>query len=294
MRLSAIWQHLVCVMLVLRAAVVSAAMFDGKPPPFIVTPMTVVDRMMALAKVGPGDTVMDLGSGDGRIVIHAARQYHAHGIGVEMIPDLVATSRRNAENAGVADKVRFIQQDALAADLSAASVLTLYLEPELNVEIMPRILSQMRPGARVVSHDFGIGSWPPDAVERFAVPEKNDGRGGESSIFLWIVPANAMGRWRATFGAEPSLPAIELSIGQEFQRIEGVVHLGTRKLPLRNARLSAEMISFALPPEATPLKVPLTVNARIEGHSIKGEWLQPNGRSASFQATRVAARPELF
>src|SRR5262249_33100609 len=151
---------------------------DGQPPPYIGTPELVVQRMLTLAKVGETDTVIDLGSGDGRIVIYAARHMKARGIGVEMAAGLVEESRRNAIKAGVDGRVRFIAQDARKADLREATVLTLYLSPDLNFELMPRILGTMRPGSRVVSHDFGIGAWSPDAAERFDVPEKNYGRGG--------------------------------------------------------------------------------------------------------------------
>ena len=185
------------------AATAAVAQSESPPPrdaPYFPTPQSVVDRMLELAKVGPGDFVIDLGSGDGRIVIHAARHMQARGIGVEMMENLVETSRRNAAKAGVEDRVRFIVQDARAADLREATVLTLYLGPDLNVELMPRILATMRPGARVVSHDFGISGWTPDAAERFEVPEKNHGCGGESAIFLWIVPADVAGRWQAAVG----------------------------------------------------------------------------------------------
>ena len=271
----------------------SGAMFDGRPPPFIVTPPLVVERMMALAKVGPADTVMDLGSGDGRIVIHAAKQHNARGIGIEMLPHLVAESRRNAINAGVADKVRFIEQDALAADLGLATVLTLYLGPDLNLDLMPHILGKMRPGARVVSHDFGIGGWAPDATERFDVPEKNEGRGGESSIYLWIVPANAMGRWRAALGAGETARTIEFSIGQQFQSIEGAVHVGRNKLPMHAATLSADKIAFELPPGATRMSAAVAITARIEGDRMVGVLRGPGEQSAAFEARRIHTRPDL-
>ncbi|MGH8664317.1 MAG: SAM-dependent methyltransferase, partial [Burkholderiales bacterium] len=151
---------------------------QGEQPPFVVTPTQVVDRMLAMAKLGPDDVLIDLGSGDGRIVIQAAKRFGATALGIEMNASLVETSRATARREGVAERARFERGDALATDLGPASVLTLYLSPELNERLLPRILAAMRPGSRVVSHDFAISNWTPDRIERLNVPEKNNGRGG--------------------------------------------------------------------------------------------------------------------
>jgi SAM-dependent methyltransferase len=277
------------------AAGANAALVDGFPPPHIGTPERVIERMLALAKVGPEDTVVDLGSGDGRIVIHAAKRLNARGIGVELMPDLVEMSRRNAERAGVADRVKFLAQNALVADLREASVLTLYLGPELNDKLMPRILQTMRPGARVVSHDFAISNWTPDAAERFDVPEKNHGRGGESSIYLWIVPANAAGRWQATLGEGARAEVIELSIGQQFQFIEGALHAGSRNIGLRAAKLSGDRISFELPDDAAMRRTTAVIDARIEGDRMLGSVSMGAAEAGRipFVARRIHSRPDL-
>ena len=267
------------------------ALQDGQAPPYVGTPELVVERMLALAKVGPSDTVIDLGSGDGRIVIHAARHMRARGIGVEMMANLVEVSRRNASKAGVEDRVRFIVQDARAADLREATVLTLYLGPDLNFELMPRILATMRPGARVVSHDFGISGWTPDAAERFEVPEKNYGRGGESAIYLWIVPANVAGRWQATAGEGAQRRSFEFSLGQQFQFIEGTLHAGGRNLPLRSASLRGDRIAFELPDTGGG-----AVSADADGDRMVGSMrLSANDPApTAFVAHRIRARPDLY
>ena len=151
--------------------------------PFIATPSDVVDRMLRFAGVGPTDTVYDLGSGDGRIVITAARSFGARGVGLEIDPRLVEQATAAAKAAGVADRVTFRLQDAMTADVSEASVVTLYLLAASNVKLRPRLQAQLRPGARIVAHNFGIGDWEPNKVETFV-----DAGGGTRTLMLWRIP----------------------------------------------------------------------------------------------------------
>jgi len=288
-----VWRALLSVLfgLAFTAGEALAALLDGQPPPYIVTPQRVAERMLEVAKVRAADHVIDLGSGDGRIVIAAAKRFGASGLGVELRGDLVAMSQRTAEREGVAERARFAQQDALLTDLSKATVLTLYLGPELNEKLMPRILATMRPGARVVSHDFGIGLWTPDHAEQLNVPEKNDGRGGESAIMLWIVPGNAAGRWKATIGSGNAARALEFSVAQQFQRIEAAVHAGAGTQAISGARLVAERISLPLPGAGAQV-----IHARIEGDRMTGSVGTSAADPASlpFVAQRIRARPDLF
>jgi SAM-dependent methyltransferase len=159
----------------------------GDEVPFVVTPDNVTREMLKLADVKPGDHVIDLGSGDGRIVIVAASQFGATGLGVEIVPDLVAKSRENARRAGVADKVEFRVQDLFETDLSRATVITMYLLPEVNLQLRPRLLA-LRPGTRIVSHDWDMGDWKPDRVVTVDVPDKPIGREKLSRLYLWTVP----------------------------------------------------------------------------------------------------------
>jgi predicted methyltransferase len=156
--------------------------------PFVVTPDNVTREMLKLAGVGPSDYVIDLGSGDGRIVIVAARQFGARGLGVEIVPDLVVQSRENARKAGVADRAEFREQDLFATDLSKATVITMYLLPEVNLQLRPRLLA-LKPGTRIVSHDWDMGDWKPDRVVTVDAPDKPIGREKVSRLFLWTVPA---------------------------------------------------------------------------------------------------------
>ena len=177
--------------------------------PFVTTPDRVTLAMLELAGVGAADHVIDLGSGDGRIVITAARRFGASGLGVEIVPDLVLRSREGARIAGVQERVEFREQDLFATDLGRASVVTMYLLPEVNLQLRPRLLA-LAPGTRIVSHDWDMGDWQPDRSLTLDVPEKAIGREKSSRIYLWRVPARVGGVWCAD--------AARLEIVQRFQR----------------------------------------------------------------------------
>jgi SAM-dependent methyltransferase len=169
-------------------AVLTAMLVFGLLPvqtpraPFVATPPDVVDRMLALARVGPQDVVYDLGCGDGRIVIAAARKYGARGVGVDIDPIRIEEAQANARRAGIEDLVTFKVQDALETDVSEATVVTLYLVSALNVKLRPRLTAQLRPGARVVSHNFAIGDWEPDVVDVFTSAD-----GVSRTLYLWNI-----------------------------------------------------------------------------------------------------------
>jgi len=170
------------------APVPPAASLDEEVP-YVTTPEHVIEAMLELARVGPGDHVIDLGSGDGRIVIAAARR-GATALGVEIDPRLVRESVANAERAGVAARTRFVEQDLFDTDLAPATVVTLYLLPGFNLRLRPRLLA-LRPGTRVVSHDWDMGDWAPERTVTLAVPDKTLGLEKSSRVHLWIVPARA-------------------------------------------------------------------------------------------------------
>lgn len=253
--------------------------------------------MMALAKVGPNDFVIDLGSGDGRVVIRAAKQFGARGLGVELNGSLVELSRRNAKREGVQERARFLQQDAFVTDLSEANVLTLYMLPEFNEKLMPRILDTMRPGARVVAHDFGIGAWPPDVRERMDVPEKNRGRGGESLVMMWIVPAKAHGRWHGRIAGNAAAREIDLSIAQHYQTIEAALHAGRAAHKAALATLSADRIEISFASERGADKSPfdgVKIVARVIGENMEGTYHGPGVPVSPFKTKRVGVRPAIF
>jgi SAM-dependent methyltransferase len=151
--------------------------------PFVPTPEAVVAEMLKVAKVGRDDIVYDLGSGDGRIVIAAARTYGARGTGIDLDPDRVAEATANAQKAGVADRVQFIEGDIFDADIREATVVTLYLLPAINLKLRPKLLSELKPGTRIVSHNFDMGDWVPEKTIRVDTPN------GQHTVYYWVVPA---------------------------------------------------------------------------------------------------------
>jgi protein-L-isoaspartate O-methyltransferase len=181
-------------------------------PPFITTPPEVVERMLQLAGTRAGDLVVDLGSGDGRIVIAAAQKFGARGLGIELDAALVEKSRENAKRMKLEDRVRFVEGDVLRADISGASVVTVYLLPALMVQLQPRFLEELAPGTRIVSHSFTMAGWPPDRSEMVKLSARHPGQGDESRLSLWIVPADVRGVWRGG--------GITLRIEQNFQQID--------------------------------------------------------------------------
>jgi len=205
--------------------------------PFVTTPEEVVERMLALAGTGPQDYVVDLGSGDGRIVIAAAKNYGARGLGVDIDSRLVELSRENARRAGVAGRAVFEERDVFATDLSRATVVTIYLLPSLIDGLQPKLLDELRPGAKIVAHAFPMKGWKPDRIEKLRISQPHQGQGDESTLFLWIVPAQARGVWRGGDWL--------LRIGQNFQEIQIEAEVAGRGTPVPEARLEGNAIAFS-------------------------------------------------
>jgi len=208
---------------------------EGRPP-FISTPGDVVERMLQLAGTQPGDLVVDLGSGDGRIVIAAAQKFGARGLGIELDEKLVERSRHNARLAKVADRVSFEQGDVLVSDISRASVVTVYLLPSLIDRLQPRFVDELRPGTRIVSHAFAMAGWKPDRAETVLVTQPHPGQGDESTLYLWIVPAEARGVWQAG--------ALRLRIHQNYQEIEVEGQQSGKPIAVSRATLTGRDIAW--------------------------------------------------
>jgi SAM-dependent methyltransferase len=190
--------------------------------PFVVTPDNVTLAMLALAQVGPKDFVLDLGSGDGRIVILAARRFGARGLGVEIVPELVERSRRNAAQAGVAARASFAEQDLFKTDLSVATVITMYLLQDVNLQLRPSLLA-LNPGTRIVSHDWDLGDWRPDRSVTVDAPDKPVGLDKRSRLHLWVVPAQAEGIWCGTGSQRGAL----LRLAQRYQTFDATLSVGS-------------------------------------------------------------------
>ena len=228
----------------------------------MVTPGNVTRAMLDIAGVGPRDTLIDLGSGDGRIVINAALR-GASALGVEIDPALVAKSEAAAREAGVASRARFVKQDLFDTDLTSASVITMYLLQEVNLQLRPRLLA-LAPGTRIVSHDWHMGDWQPDRRVTVAAPDKPVGREKSSQVMLWVVPARVGGLWCGEAGGVRA----RLAIRQSFQWAEGSVSAGTG---------APRAVRFRLRGEALALEGPGDWRLRSAGGALEtvaagGEW----------------------
>jgi SAM-dependent methyltransferase len=239
----------------LLAATPARAQEAPQQAPFITTPPEVVARMLELARTGREDFVVDLGSGDGRIVIHAAKAHGARGLGVDLDPALVARAQENAAKAGVGDRARFAVEDALRADVSEASVVTIYLLPWLLERLETRLLYGLRPGARIVTHAFALGSWPADRIETVRLSRSHEGQGDSSRIFLYVVPAQARGAWHAPHGWR-------LRVQQNYQVIDVELERDGRRVPVREARLEGERIEI--------VGSEFSFSGRVRGERIEG------------------------
>ena len=228
--------------------------------PYVPSPQVTVDEMLRLAEVGPQDYVMDLGSGDGRIVVTAARKFGARGMGVDLDSELVALSEENARAAGVQDRVKFVVQDIFKTDLRPATVIAMYLLPVITRRLRPELL-ELKPGTRIVSHDFDLDDWKPD---RKTYVRKN--------VYVWIVPAKMEGQWRAQLALAPIERVLELAVTQKFQEISAHARLNGVPTPVWEARLDGERISFAVVDRTDrENETTLYFTGRVAGDTIDGE-----------------------
>lgn len=226
----------------------------GLDVPYVVTPPEVVAQMLALANPTRDDVLYDLGSGDGRIVIEAARRFGARGLGVDIDPVRVEEATANARRRGVQDRVRFRRQDLFETDLRPASIVTLYLFQNLNLELRPRLFQQLRPGTRVVSHAFHMGDWQPDTVVAVRV---NQGT-GRAMVYAWTIPAQVAGGWTLT---TPEGRRVALQLRQQFQRFTG---------PGVSGRLVGERIDFTLTERVNGRPVTRRFSGRVTGDGMSG------------------------
>jgi hypothetical protein len=250
---------------------------EGKDVIWVPTPQALVDRMLDMAKLTANDIHYDLGSGDGRTVITAAKR-GAQAVGVEFNPDMVALSERAAAKEDVSGRAKFINGDIFQTDFSHATVVTLYLLPSLNLKLRPTIL-RMKPGTRIVSHAFSMDDWQPDQTENV------EGR----TAYLWIVPAQVEGTWRWSV-AGSGQKEYELVLRQQFQKVEGLARLDNGKMgQLRNVKLSGDQLSFSIHEIAgTSGTIRRDYTGRVSGNTIQGVFkLTDTGAEVIWTATRV-------
>jgi SAM-dependent methyltransferase len=227
---------------------------SGKDVMWLPTGNELVTKMLKIAHVGPSDLLYDLGAGDGKIAIAAAREFGARAVGIEYNPDMAALGQRNVERARVADKVRIIQGDIFKEDFSKATVVTLYLLPELNYQLRPTLL-KMKPGTRVVSHAFDMVDWRPDG--EIDSPAK---------AYFWVVPANVSGEW--ALNSFDSNTTTVLNLSQMYQYVGGSIALSGKNQPILNAELKGDKLQFSYIDGNNTLR---TVRLSFNGSNVRGE-----------------------
>ena len=277
---------LLTVLLFCSCAAFAQAQEKELDTPYVPTPQVVVDRMLDMAQVKAGDMVIDLGSGDGRIMITAAQRHGAQGFGVDIDPRLVQRSNEEARRLGIADRVKFLRQDLFSTDFHEANVLTLYLLPDVNIALRPKILAELKPGTRVVSHDYDMREWRPDAQETVSAPDKTVGVRKESMVYLWIVPARVEGDWTFELSSGGKKRRTRLVLQQRFQFVSGSVELpGQGDVPFSSGRLRGDEVRLVLPPGALD-RGPVELVGRVTGDSLNGTVRRGEREVANWSARR--------
>jgi len=273
------------------AIIPQAAAAQPYDAPYVPTPQVVVDAMLRMARVGPRDVLIDLGSGDGRIVITAAKRYGARGVGVDLDESLLALANDAAGREGVSALASFRRENLYETDLSSASVITSYLLPEMNLKLRPRLLA-LAPGTRIVAHDYHFGDWLPDERETLRVPEKKVGEPGVSYVYLWVVPARVGGRWRTEVASGDGALPIELDIAQDFQVVNGHALVGGKRMPLHAAFLQGADLHFGIDvPDGAGARRH-SFRGRVSGSDIHGVVAAREAgawREREWRAQRVSA-----
>ncbi len=267
------------------AAVVQQQVFHPEVP-FVPTPHEVVAEILRLADVGKADVLYDLGCGDGRIVVTAAKKYGCRGIGIDIDPERIQDSQKNAAKEGVEDKVRFIESDLFDADISEASVVTLYLLSRVNIRLRPKLLADLKPGTRVVSHDFDMDEWEADEISYIEDDWETH------SIFFWIIPADVSGTWKWTLPELSGQNEFNLILEQDFQKLQGTASEGSSSVPvfITEDKIKGADLEFVLERNSGDKKERLVFKGKADGEVIKGLVTIEGGaneKSIKWSAERI-------
>jgi hypothetical protein len=262
---------------------VHPALTQEHPPkldaPYVPTPQVTVDEMLRVANVGPQDVVVDLGSGDGRIVVTAAKKFGARGFGVELDWRLNLQAVENARQAGVEDRVKFLDQDLFKTDISEATVVTTYLLPFMMLKLRT-VLLELKPGTRIVSHDFDFGDWRPDQK---TYVRKN--------VFLWIVPAKVAGRWHARLSVPPIERLLDIELTQRYQDVSAHARLNGVPTQVWEPKLVGDRLTFTIVDTTDrENEASFYFDGRVRGEVVEGEFVRGVGSTRTtykWQATRA-------
>ncbi len=254
--------------------------------PYVPTPQIVVDEMLKLADVTAKDFVIDLGSGDGRMIISAAKTFKANGLGVDIDAKLVELSNQDAKSQGIDDRVKFIEQDMFKADLSKATVVTLYVLPDFMEKLRPKLLSELKPGARIVAHDYYMTEWYPDGRAELTVPEKKAANGTDKAyLYLWVVPAVVLGHWRMDLDLGDGKPQlIVVSFNQKYQMVSAAAESRAGPLTVEKPTLKGDEIDFSLAIGAVNYRF----TGKVQGDKIEGRAISTaNAKPIPWRANKL-------
>lgn len=252
--------------------------------PFVPTPEKVVAEMLKMAQVGKNDVLYDLGCGDGRIVITAAKQFGCRGVGIDIDPRRIRESQRNAAKAGLTDRVQFFQMDLFDADIREATVVTLYLLSEVNLRLRPKLLRELRPGTRVVSHEFSMGEWEPDASSSVKTGDTKDPQVLDywdpniadywdlHNVYLWIIPGNVTGTWKLEVPDGSGKKEYTLKLGQSFQHLRGEAFDGSSSIPvfIVDDKIKGNRLQFTLERKLKGRTESLHFEGSAQGNTMEG------------------------
>ncbi len=255
---------------------------EGYDVPYVPTRQETVEQMLKMANVSEDDIVYDLGCGDGRFVITAAKEFGATGVGIDINPERISESIANATREEVTDKVRFIEQNLFDADISEATVVTLYLLQSVNLRLRPKLFQELKPGTRIVSHNFNMGEWKPD------LPETSDTYEYQT-VYFWVMPANASGTWEWTISAGSGNREYVLNIDQEFQEVNGKLTAGGSEIPISSIAITGDRLQFTIEEEIRGQTVTRTYEGSVDGDSIAGT-VQSNATPSSGKRSWNANR----
>ena len=274
--------------LVILCALLTAVASAQEPTydvPFVPTRNEVVDVMLTMAGITKDDVVYDLGCGDGRIVVTAAQRYGARGVGIDINPTRIKESTENAEKNKVTDRVRFIKQDLFEADIREASVVSLYLLPDVNLKLRPNLFKQLKPGTRVVSHNYSMGEWEADAYKE--VPSEYY----THYVYYWVIPANVSGTWQVTVTGPPAKRDLQLFLNQKFQHVTGTAGVSSLKRPVELFTLTGNDVAFTLDGRITGGSSPVKFTGTVKGDFMEGTAVTTadNGVTMKWSGRRDAS-----
>ena len=239
--------------------------------PYVPTKYEIVEKMLKMANVNKNDILFDLGCGDGRIVIMAAKKYGARGVGIDINPVRIKESNVNAVKEGVTDKVRFIEQNLFESDISKATVLTLYLLQSVNLKLRPKLFQDLKPGTRIVSHDFDMGDWEPDQSTVIGMDFGTQNSFGNDKVYFWILPANVSGDWEVKVSDKNNYNSYILHIEQKFQKLNGNLTDKRSNISIKSITIEGDRLQFTTEVEIESEKVTVLYEGKVDNNKIEGK-----------------------